>query len=63
MSEYTMTIPANTDADIYLPVVQDQAEQIQLPDGVTYLGMEERNGQECAKFHADAGEYTLTIPQ
>ena len=63
MTEYTMTVPANTQADLYLPVSEEQAAGIALPDGVSYTGMETRNSMECAKFSVTAGSYTLAIPE
>ena len=63
MTEYAMTIPANTSADVYLPITEEQADSMDLPDGVSYAGMEARNGMDCAKFHAVSGTFTLDIPQ
>ena len=62
MTEYGMTVPANTSAELYLPISQEQAEKIELPDGVSFTGMETRNALDCAKFSVVAGTYTLEIP-
>ncbi|MBQ9346713.1 MAG: family 78 glycoside hydrolase catalytic domain, partial [Oscillibacter sp.] len=63
MTAYSMTVPANTSAELYLPITADQAEKMELPGGVSFLGMEMRNGLDCAKFSVVSGVYTLSIPQ
>ncbi|MBQ9618636.1 MAG: family 78 glycoside hydrolase catalytic domain, partial [Oscillibacter sp.] len=63
MTEYSMTVPANTSAELYLPISEEQAQGVTLPEGVSFVGMEARNGCDCAKFDVVPGEYTLAIPQ
>ena len=56
-----MTVPANTSADLYLPVSEEQAQGLELPEGVAYVGTEARNSTDCAKFSVESGSYTLTV--
>ena len=62
ITEYTATIPANTNAKLYLPITEEQTAALELPEGITYLGREEHNGQPCAMFSLIAGNYSVTIP-
>ena len=61
MTGYSMTVPANTQAELYLPISEEQAQGVTLPDGVSFIGMASRNGRGCAKFSVAAGEYALEI--
>ena len=61
MLEYSVAIPANTSAVLYLPISEEQAAGLDLPEGVTYTGMETRNSVDCAKFTVVSGSYTLNI--
>ncbi|MCL2164091.1 MAG: family 78 glycoside hydrolase catalytic domain, partial [Oscillospiraceae bacterium] len=61
LSTYSCTCPANTSATLYLPVDEsDMNDFYQIP-GVTYLGMEEHNGVDCAKFDLLSGSYDFEV--
>ena len=61
MSRYSATVPANTTATIYLPVEEAAAQAATLPEGVEYVGTEERLGQTCAVFDATSGTFELSF--
>lgn len=63
MATYSATVPANTSATLYLPITEEQAEGIALPEGASYEGMEERNGVECAKYELTAGSYEFSMAE
>jgi alpha-L-rhamnosidase len=56
---YAATVPANTSATLYLPVDEDAAAGAELPEGVTYVGADKRNGIDCVVFQAEAGTFEL----
>jgi alpha-L-rhamnosidase len=56
---YAATVPANTSATLYLPVDEDAAAGAELPEGVTYVGADKRNGIDCAVFQAESGTFEL----
>lgn len=59
LTSYAATIPANTSATLYLPVDKWTSQDAELPEGVRYVGTEERNGIECAVFEATSGTFEL----
>lgn len=60
MTSYAATVPANTSADLYLPVQEDVTDVEEVP-GVTFVGMTERNGLDVAQFSVEAGGYEFEI--
>ncbi|MCL2164588.1 MAG: glycoside hydrolase family 78 protein [Oscillospiraceae bacterium] len=61
MTSYSCVIPANTTVTLYLPVDEAELDGFHQIPGVTYLGMEEHNGVECAKFHLLSGGYNFEV--
>ena len=61
LTSYSATVPANSTATLYLPVSADTAAGFKNMDGVTYLGMVEHNGQDCAMFELQSGGYTFSV--
>lgn len=61
LTSYTATVPANTTATLYLPVTEDQANALELPEGASYAGMEEHNGIQTAKIELEAGSYSFSV--
>ena len=61
ITSYQATVPANTKATLYLPMNETQVDCLSIPQGVSYMGREERNGQDCAKFTLVSGAYTFDI--
>ena len=61
MSRYSATVPANTSATLYLPVDEATAQAATLPEGVEYVGTEERLGQTRAVFDATSGTFELSF--
>lgn len=60
MTSYAATVPANTEATLYLPVTEDVTEFEDVP-GVTFVGMAERNDIDVAEFELEAGAYEFEI--
>lgn len=60
-TSYHAQIPANTTADLYLPVGEDVAADTNLPEGAVYDGMELHNGLNCAKFKLLSGGYDFKL--
>lgn len=60
ITSYATTVPANTEATLYLPVTEDVTEFEDVP-GVSFVGMDERNGLDVAKFELGAGAYEFAI--
>lgn len=60
-TEYRFTVPANTSATLYLPAEQQAADSFRNIDGVTYAGMAEHNGKNCAVFELQAGGYDFAV--
>ena len=60
MKTYTVTVPANTTAVLYLP-----SESINAVDltGVTYVKQGKHNGINCQVYQLVAGTYTFTIAE
>ena len=58
---YRATVPANTTATLYLPIPEAQAQAMELPEGMTFLGMETHNHQECAVFALLSGSYEIAL--
>ena len=61
MTEYTCSIPAGSEAVLYLPVSETEAQGIKLQKGASFTEMEVRNGVRCAKFELRPGEYTFAV--
>ncbi len=61
LTSYEATVPANTSATLYLPITEEQAAALALPEGVSYEGMAVRNNVECAQFALEAGSYNFTF--
>ena len=61
LTSYKAVVPANTTATLYLPVSEKEANGFKNIDGVTFMGMEEHNGQMTAKFSVRAGGYSFTV--
>jgi alpha-L-rhamnosidase len=60
MTSYKATIPANTDAMVYLPVA-DGVTSATGCDGAVFKGFTTRNNQRTACFEVVAGTYEFTI--
>lgn len=60
MTSYATTVPANTTATLYLPVA-GEVSGFEKQSGVTFEGMDKRNGQTVAKFTLGAGGYEFAI--
>lgn len=61
LASYQAVVPANTTATLYLPVEQTAVDRFRNIDGVTFAGMTQHNGQECAKFSLQAGGYEFRL--
>ena len=61
MTEYKCSIPAGSEAVLYLPVSEAEAQEIKLQKGASFTEMEVRNGIKCSKFELMPGEYTFTV--
>ncbi|MCL2165116.1 MAG: family 78 glycoside hydrolase catalytic domain [Oscillospiraceae bacterium] len=61
LATYSAVVPANTTSTLYLPVGEAELEGFNQIPGLTYLGMEEHNGQECAKFNLLSGGYNFDV--
>ena len=59
LTSYATTVPANTTATLYLPV-EGEVTAADSP-GVTFEGMDERNGQTVATFRLGAGGYQFEV--
>ena len=59
--KYHCVVPANTTATLYLPIGEAALSGFQQIPGSTYLGMEEHNGMDCAKFNLLAGGYNFEV--
>lgn len=60
LTSYATTVPANTEATLYLPVGEDVTAFDEIP-GVSFVGMTERNGLEVAEFELGAGGYEFAV--
>ena len=61
LTSYEAVVPANAQATLYLPVDESTLEGFQEVQGVRYLGMEEHNGRQTAKFSLVAGGYDFAL--
>ena len=61
LTSYEAVVPANTSATLYLPVNEEAITGFTAVDGITYVGMEEHNGQMTAKFDLEAGGYNFEV--
>lgn len=61
MTQYKAEVPANTTATLYLPITEDAANAITVPEGAVFAGMTEHNGQTCAQYELASGTYTFEI--
>lgn len=57
IATYKAVVPANSSATLYLPVGEETANGLEVPEGATYVGKEERNGVDCARYELEAGTY------
>lgn len=63
ITSYSVTVPANTQATLYLPVDGEKAAKFNKIGGVTYEGMAEHNGISCAKFALESGGYSFAVSE
>ena len=61
MTEYKCSIPAGSEAVLYLPVSEAEAQGMKLMKGASFTEIEVRNGIKCAKFELGPGEYAFAI--
>lgn len=61
LARYETVVPANTTADLYLPVSAASVRDFSDIEGVTFQGMVQHNGQETAHFTLSAGGYVFTV--
>ena len=61
MTEYKCSIPAGSEAVLYLPVSEAEAQGIKLMKGASFTEVEVRNGIKCSKFELRPGDYTFTV--
>ena len=61
LTGYSFTVPANTTATVYLPVDKSVLDNFVNIEGLNYIGMEERNGVQVAKFKAVSGHFTIKL--
>ena len=61
MTQYKAEVPANTTATLYLPITEDAANALTVPEGAVFAGMTEHNGQICAQYELASGTYTFEI--
>ena len=61
LTSYMVTVPANTQATLYLPIEADVAEALELPEGVVYTGMNQHDASERATFELPAGTFEFTL--
>lgn len=57
LTSYDAVVPANTTAVLYLPVTQETAEKLRVPEGACYQGMTLHNGTAAAVFELSSGTY------
>ena len=60
MTSYKATVPANTQATLYLPV-SDGVSSFGTCEGASYVGLTTRNNVKVAQYTLVAGEYEFTI--
>ena len=58
MTGYQATVPANTSATLYLPIV---ASSYADANGVHYIGKEVHNGVDCAKYELTSGSFRFAL--
>ena len=61
MTSYKAEVPANTTATLYLPITEDTANALTVPEGATFAGMTQHNGQTCAQYELVSGSYSFEI--
>lgn len=61
ITSYKAEVPANTTATLYLPITAKQAKYLDIPEGMSYVGMEKHNEMMCARYELVSGVYDLTI--
>tara|TARA_B100000949_G_scaffold235384_1_gene258268 strand:- start:35055 stop:38816 length:3762 start_codon:yes stop_codon:yes gene_type:complete len=60
MTSYKATVPANTNATLYLPMVVDN-ESFENTKGVIYKGTDMRNGIEVGVYQLSSGIFNFTL--
>jgi alpha-L-rhamnosidase len=60
MTSYKATVPANTQATLYLPIA-DGVSSFGTCEGASYVGVTTRNNVKVAQYTLIAGEYEFTI--
>ena len=60
MTSYSCTVPANTDATLYLPV-EDGVERCTGCEGASFIGFTVHNGQRTAAYSLTSGSYAFTL--
>lgn len=65
MKTYSATVPANTSATLYLPVTptfsRSAVQAFRGCPGITFVGFEQHQGIETAKFELVAGGYNFSV--
>ncbi|WP_421806179.1 family 78 glycoside hydrolase catalytic domain [Flagellimonas sp.] len=62
MITYNATVPANTTATLYLPMVLDNDEYPSI-EGANYRGETIRNGVSVLKYELDSGTYSFSLSE
>ena len=62
MAKYTTTVPANTTATLFLPMILENEEYTSII-GANFVGMTTRNGVQVAQYELDSGTYTFTLSE
>lgn len=62
MITYNATVPANTTATLYLPMVLDNGEHPSI-EGANYRGETIRNGVSVLKYELDSGTYSFSLSE
>ena len=60
MTSYDCTVPANTEATLYLPV-GDSVTSCGTCEGAAFLGFTTRNGRRTASYALSSGSYSFTL--
>jgi alpha-L-rhamnosidase len=57
MLTYQCTIPANTNATLYLPMEVDREDSFKVIKGVEYKGNEQQNGVMIGRYERNSGTF------
>jgi len=60
MTAFSATVPANTEATLYLPV-NDRAGNFASATGAKYIGKTTRNNVTVAQYELTSGSFDFTI--